>query len=75
MADEATEALNAAIATALAAAVGAPKRVRGDAGEVEQHSLADLLALRREFAAAATTATTTGRRGLRFNKLIPDGTT
>ena len=68
----ATDAENAAAAAAaLAAAVAGPKRVRGDAGEVEQHDLADLIALDRYQMSKA--AATKGTRGLRITKLVPPG--
>jgi len=52
-----------------------PQRVRTDAGEVEQHDLKQLIEADKYLAAkaAATASTTSKRRGLRFNKLIPPG--
>jgi len=50
-----------------------PKRVRTDAGEVESQSLADMIEADKYLAARSATAAS--NRGLRFNKLIPPGTT
>jgi hypothetical protein len=61
-----------AAADALTAALAGPRRVRGDAGEVEQHDLADLIAAEKYLAAKC--AGTTARRGLRITKLLPGGT-
>lgn len=60
-------------AETLAAAAAGPKRVRGDAGEVEQHSLRDLIEY--EKFRRAKCATTKAHRGIRLTKLIPPGTT
>lgn len=57
---------------ALAEALTGPKRVRGDAGEVEQHSLPDLIAARKHLASQAAAGKST--RGLRITRLIPGGT-
>lgn len=62
-----TDASNAALLGALAG----PRRVTGDAGSVEQFSAADLIKIDQYLAAKA--AASTRRRGLRFNRLIPDG--
>lgn len=54
-----------------------PKRVRTDAGEAEAHDLESLIEADK-YLSARTAATSTGtntRRGLRFNKLLPPGTT
>jgi hypothetical protein len=61
-----------AASEALAAAALKPKRVRGDAGEVEMHSLRDI----REAAEylAGQCGASTARRGLRFTKINPPGT-
>jgi hypothetical protein len=48
-----------------------PKRVKGDQGEVEQHSIRDQIEADRYLASKA--ATTGARRGLKFNRLIPPG--
>jgi hypothetical protein len=50
-----------------------PKRVRTDAGEVESQSLSDMIEADKYLSARAATAAS--NRGLRFNKLIPPGTT
>jgi hypothetical protein len=49
-----------------------PKRVEGDSGSVEQHSLQDLIAAERFLQSKKATA----RQGLgiRFTKISPDGT-
>jgi len=62
----------AAADAALVSALGGPQRVTGDAGSVEQFKLADLIAAHKYLASIA--ASTTRNRGLRFNKLTPDGT-
>lgn len=49
-----------------------PAKVTGDAGSVEQHSLADQIAADRYL--AAKDAASKKHRGLRFNKLVPPGT-
>jgi hypothetical protein len=49
-----------------------PAKVSGDAGSVEQHSLADQIAADRYL--AAKDAAKKKRRGLRFNKIAPPGT-
>lgn len=56
---------------ALVSAVGSPRRVHGDAGSVESHSIPDLIAASQYLAAVA--ATRLKRRGLRFNHLSPGG--
>ncbi len=49
-----------------------PKRVKGDSGEVEQHSLADQIAADKHLGAKAAVS---GRKlGIRFGRLIPPGT-
>jgi hypothetical protein len=50
-----------------------PKRVRTDAGEVESQSLPDMIEADKYL--AGRNATAASNRGLRFNKLIPPGTT
>jgi hypothetical protein len=68
----ATDAENAQTAEdALAAAVAGPKRVKGDAGEVEQQPLPDLIEADRYLASKA--AASSGARGVRFTKLVPPG--
>ena len=49
-----------------------PKRAKGDAGEMEQHSLKDQIAADRHLGAKDAAGSKT--RGLRFNKLTPPGT-
>ena len=49
-----------------------PKRAKGDAGEMEQHSLKDQIAADRHLGAKDATKSKT--RGLKFNKLTPPGT-
>ena len=49
-----------------------PARVQGDAGSVEQHSLADQIAADKYLSGKAAVKKPT--RGLRFNKFIPPGT-
>ena len=67
--------MSESIRTQLETAAVQPKRVRTDAGEVEQHDLKALIEADKHLSAqTAVTATTTNkRRGLRFNKLIPPG--
>lgn len=48
-----------------------PAKASGDAGSVEQHSLADQIAADRYL--SAKDATNSKSRGLRFNKLVPPG--
>ena len=48
-----------------------PAKVSGDAGSVEQHSLADQIAADRYLQAKA--AARSKQRGLRFSKLVPPG--
>lgn len=50
---------------------GGPRRVKGDQGEVEQHSLKDQIAADEYL--AAKRAARQNRRGLRINKLSPPG--
>lgn len=49
----------------------APRRVRGDEGEVEEHPLKEQIEADRYL--AAREATRNKRRGLRFTKLKPPG--
>ena len=48
-----------------------PAKVAGDAGSVEQHSLADQIAADRYLQSKA--AARGKQRGLRFSKLVPPG--
>ena len=50
-----------------------PASVRTDAGEVVAQSIPDMIAADKYLASRAAPAA--GNRGLRFNKLIPPGTT
>jgi hypothetical protein len=50
-----------------------PAKASGDAGAVEQHSLADQIEADRYL--ASKDAAKSKRRGLQFNKLVPPGTT
>ena len=50
-----------------------PKRVTGDAGSVEQHSLKDQIEA--EWFLASKEATKRPGLGIRLTKLVPDGTT
>lgn len=53
-----------------------PKRVRTDAGEVEAQDLASMIEADKYLSAKnAAGGTSNTRRGLRFNKLLPPGTT
>lgn len=66
--DEATADL---ISEAVVEAVQGPKRVRSDAGEVEQHSIPDLIAADRY--ARAKLASSGPLGGMRRAKQIPPG--
>ncbi len=48
-----------------------PAKVTGDAGSVEQHSLAEQIDADKYL--ASKEAAKSKRRGLRFNKLVPPG--
>lgn len=50
-----------------------PAKAQGDTGSVEQHKLPDQIAADRHL--ASKEAVKSKRRGLRFNKLVPPGTT
>lgn len=53
-----------------------PKRVRTDAGEVESQDIGDMIEADKYLSAKnAAGGTGNTRRGLRFNKLVPPGTT
>ena len=49
-----------------------PKRVRGDMGEAEQHSLPDQIAADRHV--KSQDATKKPHRGVRFGRIVPPGT-
>ena len=66
--DESTANL---ISEAVVEAIQGPRRVRSDAGEVEQHSLADLI--KAEQHARAQVAMRSPRGGRRYQKQIPPG--
>jgi hypothetical protein len=57
---------------AIAAALGGPQSVTSDAGSVTQYGLGDLIAADKYLASRC--AATSKRRGLRYTRLIPDGT-
>lgn len=73
MPDETLSPCDAAaeFADQLSAALSAPKRVKGDAGEVEQHSISDMI--KADQYLAAKCAAKSPRRGLRFTRMIPPG--
>lgn len=50
-----------------------PKRLRGDEGEIEQHSIEDQIEADRYL--RNTTAVAKPSRGLRFSRMSPPGTT
>lgn len=61
----------------IAETASGPARVRTDAGEVEAQDLGAMIEADKYLSArsAATNSVTNTRRGLRFNKLLPPGTT
>jgi hypothetical protein len=63
---------NATLDNAIAEAAKSPKRVQGDAGSVEQHSLQDLIAAERFL--QSKKATQNQGLGIRLTKISPDGT-
>lgn len=63
MADEITDAIEQAAQE--------PKRIKGDMGEVESHSLKDQIEADRYLEAKRAASKPTG--GLRFTKLVPPG--
>ncbi len=65
------EEISETITSTLVTAAEGPKKVKGDAGEVEQQDLMALIEADRYFAARA--AASKGARGIRFTKLIPPG--
>ena len=58
---------------AIADALSGPQSVSGDAGSATSYSLKELMAMKSFL--AGQTAGRKSNRGLRFTKLIPDGTT
>ena len=61
------------VADQIAENLAGPKRVEGDAGSVEQHSLRDQIDAARFL--AAQKAAQRGLRGLLMQRISPDGTT
>lgn len=61
------------IREAMLANAAGPKKVTGDTGSVEQHSIKDLIEA--EKFAGAKEAVASVNRGLRFTKLVPPGAT
>lgn len=49
----------------------APRRIQGDEGEIEEHSIPDQIAADRYLSGAA--AAEHGHRGMRFTKVRPPG--
>ena len=62
------------VSDAIKQAAQNPQRVRTDAGEVEAHSLAEMIEADKYLASRAATAASNTHRGLRFNVLKPPGT-
>lgn len=60
-----------AISDAVVVAAAGPKKVKGDAGEVEQYGIAELIEAERY--QRAKCASVNASRGLRFSKLVPPG--
>ena len=52
-----------------------PASVRTDAGEVVAQSIPDMIEADKYLASRNATAASNSHRGLRFNKIIPPGTT
>jgi len=59
------------ISDAVLSAAAGPKRVKGDAGEVEQYGIAELIEAERY--QRSKCASVKSNRGLRFSKLVPPG--
>jgi hypothetical protein len=59
-------------AQAIADNAAAPKRVKGDEGEFEQHSIKDQIEADR-YRRSVDGVSTNPRRGLRFNKIVAGG--
>lgn len=53
--------------------IAAPLRARGEEGEMEQHKLSDQVAAAKYLRNGR--AASKPHRGLRFSKIVPDGTT
>lgn len=62
------------ITDAISANAAGPKSVRTDAGEVQQHDLAQQIEADKYLAAKRAANASSGARGLRFNVLNPPGT-
>lgn len=60
-----------AASDALSAALAGPAKVSGDAGSVESHKIADMIAADQYLAAKDAASST--RQGLRITRLIPPG--
>ena len=58
---------------AIADALSGPQKASGDAGSVESYSLTELMKMKSFL--AGQTAGKKKNRGLRFTRLVPDGTT
>jgi hypothetical protein len=67
-----SEPLESTLGDAILENAKGPKRVQGDAGSVEQHSLQDLIAAER-FLQSKKAMQSKGL-GIRFTKISPDGT-
>ena len=59
---------------ALIAALTGPLKVSGDAGSVEQRSVSELIQAANYLAGVCAARSGNGARGLRFSRMIPDGT-
>lgn len=59
---------------ALISALTSPEEVQGDAGRVKQRSVSDLIQAANYLAAKCAAAGRSGRMGLRFTRLVADGT-
>ena len=59
------------LSDSIAEAAKSPKRVQGDAGSVEQHSLSEQIEAYRYL--ASKNAAKAKNRGLRISKLLPPG--
>lgn len=59
------------LTSSIADAAKSPKKVEGDAGSVEQHSLADQIAADRYL--ASKKALNSKNRGFRVTKMVPPG--
>jgi len=71
-ADNAVETASVTLKEAIVESAKSPKRVQGDAGSVEQHSLQDLIAAERFL--QSKKATQGKGLGIRLTRISPDGT-